>query len=392
MTSSNWQPVVIGVDSSPAAAEAVRVGWTIARTVNVPCHLVHATPEAWTVPTAPHAGTEQPELLNEAVRDAAKSAVRDTLADAVPDEALQFLEVRTGRSATVIRDCVREWQAGLAVLGGKHHSMLGRWVSGSTAHTLVRSLDVDDGARQGDIRTAAFRLTVRAAPAPESVTARIVLRLTPEMVSRDPYLAPDLVLIIVMYRLTQALRPVAVEWLDPQVVIPAQAFLDAFDGVDSAESAQAARSRRTATPAADKPPTPELTEDQRMARSAGLNTGCVRIGVEKLSGIVTLAIVEHVLPGQRRAAGVDDVLAQLVECRQCVVDVCLGAIRAAARPAARRRDPARRRLRCAPRRARGVGKTGGEEIGMGPALRNVAGLAQGSAGGGPCALRRLQRV
>ncbi|MDH4043294.1 MAG: universal stress protein [Gemmatimonadota bacterium] len=142
MTSSNWQPVVIGVDSSPAAAEAVRVGWTIARTVNVPCHLVHATPEAWTVPTAPHAGTEQPELLNEAVRDAAKSAVRDTLADAVPDEALQFLEVRTGRSATVIRDCVREWQAGLAVLGGKHHSMLGRWVSGSTAHTLVRSLDV----------------------------------------------------------------------------------------------------------------------------------------------------------------------------------------------------------------------------------------------------------
>lgn len=142
MTSSHWQPVVIGVDSSTAAAEAVRVGWTIAQAVNVPCHLVHATPEAWTVPTAPHAGTEQPELLNEAVRDAARSAVRDTLADAVPDEALQSLEVRTGRSATVIRDCVREWQAGLAVLGGKHHSMLGRWVSGSTAHTLVRSLDV----------------------------------------------------------------------------------------------------------------------------------------------------------------------------------------------------------------------------------------------------------
>lgn len=142
MTSSHWQSVVIGVDSSPAAAEAVRVGWTIAQTVNVPCHLVHATPEAWTVPTAPHAGTEQPELLNEAVRDAAMSAVRDTLADQVPDEALQHLEVRTGRSAAVIRDCVHEWQAGLAVLGGKHHSLLGRWVGGSTAHTLVRSLDV----------------------------------------------------------------------------------------------------------------------------------------------------------------------------------------------------------------------------------------------------------
>jgi nucleotide-binding universal stress UspA family protein len=142
MTSSSWQPVVVGVDSSPAAAEAVRVGWAIAQAVNVPCHLVHATPEAWTVPTAPHAGTEQPELLNEAVRDAAKSAVCDTLADGVPSGALQHLEVRTGRSAAVIRDCVHEWQAGLAVLGGKHHSTLGRWVSGSTAHTLVRSLDV----------------------------------------------------------------------------------------------------------------------------------------------------------------------------------------------------------------------------------------------------------
>ena len=118
---------------------------------------------------------------------------------------------------------------------------------------------LDDGARPGDIRTAAFRLTIRSASAPESLTARIVLRLTPEMVSRDPYLAPDLVLIIVMYRLTQALRPVAVEWLDAQAVIPAQAFLDAFDGVDSAESAQAARSRRTSAPA------PELTEDQRIA-------------------------------------------------------------------------------------------------------------------------------
>ena len=127
---------------------------------------------------------------------------------------------------------------------------------------------LDDGARAGDIRTAAFRLTVRSAPVPDRMPARIVLRLTPEAVSRDPYLAPDLVLIIVMYRLTQALRPFAVEWLDAQAVIPAEAFLAAFDGVDSAESAQAARSRRTSAPVADEAPAEsvsDLTEEQRIA-------------------------------------------------------------------------------------------------------------------------------
>jgi nucleotide-binding universal stress UspA family protein len=142
MVAVNWQPIVVGVDSSPASAEAARVGWTIAERAGVSCRLVHATPEAWTVPTAPHAGPEQPELLNTAVREAARTAVRDSLAGAVPEGALASLEVRTGRTAAAIRDCAHEMQAGLVALGGKHHTLLGRWVGGSTAHTLVRSLDL----------------------------------------------------------------------------------------------------------------------------------------------------------------------------------------------------------------------------------------------------------
>jgi len=142
MVEANWQPIVVGVDSSAAAAEAVRVGWTIAELVGVSCRLVHATPEAWTVPTAPHAGTEQPELLNAAVREAARSAVRDSLGGDVPEGALDAIEVRTGRAATAICDCAHEIQAGLVVLGGKHHTPLGRWVGGSTAHALVRCLDI----------------------------------------------------------------------------------------------------------------------------------------------------------------------------------------------------------------------------------------------------------
>jgi nucleotide-binding universal stress UspA family protein len=42
----------------------------------------------------------------------------------------------------VLRDAAHELDAGLVVLGGKHHSAIGRWVVGSTAHALARSLDV----------------------------------------------------------------------------------------------------------------------------------------------------------------------------------------------------------------------------------------------------------
>jgi nucleotide-binding universal stress UspA family protein len=142
MLKRTWQPIVVGVDASPAAADAVRVGWAIAAKVGTTCHLVHATPDAWSVPSAPHAATVRPEVLNEAVREAARSAVRDSLAGQVPEEALAALDIRTGRAAIAVRDVVHETQAGLAVLGGKHHTTVGRWVGGSTAHTLVRSLDV----------------------------------------------------------------------------------------------------------------------------------------------------------------------------------------------------------------------------------------------------------
>jgi len=142
MTIPNWQPILVGIDHSPVAADAVRVGWAIAEAVGVSCQLVHATPEAWTVPSAPHAAAEQPELLNEAVRDAARIALREELAGTVPDAALAHIDIRTGRAAVVMRECAHEVGAGLVVLGGKHHSVLGRWVGGSTAHTLVRSLDV----------------------------------------------------------------------------------------------------------------------------------------------------------------------------------------------------------------------------------------------------------
>jgi nucleotide-binding universal stress UspA family protein len=138
----SWRPVVVGVDASSAAAYAVGAAREVARAAGVQMHLVHATPEAWTVPPAPHAFAVDPDGLNERARDAARAALTQALGGAVPAGELENLTVRSGRPAVVLRDAARDLDAGLVVLGGKHHSLIGRWVVGSTAHSLTRLLDV----------------------------------------------------------------------------------------------------------------------------------------------------------------------------------------------------------------------------------------------------------
>ena len=91
MSTGNWQPIVVGVDTSPAATEAVRVGWAIADRAGTTCSLVHATPEAWTLPNTAYVSAGQPEMLNDAVREAARTAVRETLSGDVPDAALYLM-------------------------------------------------------------------------------------------------------------------------------------------------------------------------------------------------------------------------------------------------------------------------------------------------------------
>ena len=130
----------------------------------------------------------------------------------------------------------------------------------------------DDPGRAGLIRGDGFDLSVRFAPLPERGPLRLVLTMTEHAAGAEAVLDPDLVLIIVMYRLTQAMRPASVEWLDDAAVIPTEAFLAAFDGVDSDESAKAVRTRRRMSRPPDAPsrvdpaPKPAATEDQLIAR------------------------------------------------------------------------------------------------------------------------------
>lgn len=137
------RPVLVGVDATAAARDAVAAGRALADRLGTSVELVHATPDAWAIPTVSMSLPVRPDELNDAARHAARAAIGNALnGDAATDDQLARLLICTGRAAAVIRDVVAETDAQLVVLGGKHHSTLGRWVAGSTAHSLVRSLDV----------------------------------------------------------------------------------------------------------------------------------------------------------------------------------------------------------------------------------------------------------
>jgi nucleotide-binding universal stress UspA family protein len=140
---TDWKPILATVDGSPEAATAARAAWQLAQAAGVECHLLHALPAAWEPPVEPPPDARlDPAALTRLAVEYAREAVQAELEGFVPEEGIRRLEVRSGRPAAVIAEAVREHDAGLVVVGGKHHSALGRWLVGSTAHALVRTLDV----------------------------------------------------------------------------------------------------------------------------------------------------------------------------------------------------------------------------------------------------------
>ncbi|OGU18506.1 MAG: hypothetical protein A3K13_01990 [Gemmatimonadetes bacterium RIFCSPLOWO2_12_FULL_68_9] len=147
-----WKPIVAGVDASPQAATAAAFAWRIAQAANTECFFVHGSR-----PLFRSAAEFVPDVnvLIEQQMEAAWMGVSATIERAVPAVALHRLEVRSGRGATVVTEVAREHNAGLIVLGGKHHSTLGRWMGGSTAHHVVRVTDIPTlvtGEKVGDMR------------------------------------------------------------------------------------------------------------------------------------------------------------------------------------------------------------------------------------------------
>ncbi|UCD24356.1 MAG: universal stress protein [Gemmatimonadota bacterium] len=133
--------VVAGVDDSPEGIRSAKLAWVIASKAGVDCCLVHAAREYW----ATSGGTDIPidvGAMNRAVLQIATERLTDALADTIPPETLAGLEVRLGRAAVLIRDIAAERDAGLVVLGAKHHAAVTRWIGGSTVHNVVRTSSV----------------------------------------------------------------------------------------------------------------------------------------------------------------------------------------------------------------------------------------------------------
>src|SRR2546428_8232638 len=127
-----WKPIVVGVDASPEAADAAVFAVAVAHRAERSCHLVHATPGSGHAPRRDsYPYTRRYEQ--------ASVQVAAALGDRVPAAVLKSLAVHRGTPAAVLNEAVAALGAELVVLGGKHHSTLGRWLGGSTSVEVART-------------------------------------------------------------------------------------------------------------------------------------------------------------------------------------------------------------------------------------------------------------
>jgi nucleotide-binding universal stress UspA family protein len=144
-------PVVVGVDGSPESAAAATAGWRLAEAAKVRCHLAHATSDVRSALDLAGTGVSLDDL-QVAMLERARGEIAALLEDRVPFRVLEGLIVRAGRSTSILAEVVQETNAGLVVLGGKHHSTLNRWLGGSTVQHMVRRLSVPLLVTAGDLR------------------------------------------------------------------------------------------------------------------------------------------------------------------------------------------------------------------------------------------------
>ena len=139
-----WRPIIVGVDHSPESLRAAEVAAAIAHAAGAPLIPVHAVPVAPVLTGL--VGIEPmpvfpPELHDDLKRISRAQLVRE-LEPVLPASAVRRLEVCTGSGPFVIAEVARKWRAELVVLGGKRHGALARGLGRSTAHYLVRTLDI----------------------------------------------------------------------------------------------------------------------------------------------------------------------------------------------------------------------------------------------------------
>jgi nucleotide-binding universal stress UspA family protein len=143
--------VLIAVDDSAPSESALDRGVRLAQELGARVVLVHVAPAA-TV-TAPEFAYEltvaQPEVRQEGER------LLQRLAAQVPAELIDSLVLREGYASRQIVDAAEEVGADLIVIGTHGRGMLGRFLLGSTAESVVRHahcpvLTVGNHCRSGE--------------------------------------------------------------------------------------------------------------------------------------------------------------------------------------------------------------------------------------------------
>jgi len=124
-----WKPIVVGVDASPEAADAAVFAVAAAQRAETSCHLVHATLGSGRRDRYPYTR----------LYEQASMQVGAALGNRVPAAVLASLTVHRGKPVAVLNEAVAALGAELVVLGGKHHSTLGRWLGGSTSVDVART-------------------------------------------------------------------------------------------------------------------------------------------------------------------------------------------------------------------------------------------------------------
>ena len=130
-----WKPIVVGVDASPEAADAAVFAVAAAQRAETSCHLVHAT-------LASGHASRRDSYPYTRLYEQASVQLGAALGNRVPKKVLEGLTVHRGKPAAVLNEAAAALGAELVVLGGKHHSTLGRWLGGSTSVAVARTTPV----------------------------------------------------------------------------------------------------------------------------------------------------------------------------------------------------------------------------------------------------------
>lgn len=144
------QPIIVGIDASPEAVTAARLAMRLAERAGARCQLVHAVREFW------FAGVTSAEIavdvgtFNRAIVDEARGHLSEVLKGKVPAALVKELLIETGAPAGVLNAVAERLGAQLIVLGGKHHSTLDRWLSGSTSLNVARTATIPVLVTAGD--------------------------------------------------------------------------------------------------------------------------------------------------------------------------------------------------------------------------------------------------